>query len=337
MKFIYFTDMHGRANNPISRLDNFPETILKKLDWVMNLSNEYEAVLLFGGDWLNRPDTSSAFITEMGKIIKKAYGDIYTVLGNHDIYGYNPESFNRTPLNILRGVDFIKVLSEIEPIDIVEGRKMIRLTGSSSTFGIDKEDKKHYYPHIVNDDEYDNIHIHVTHGFLADHAWPNVECTVVKDILDTPADVILSGHEHSGFGIIHKNNKYFCNPGALARVTAGVGDVNMIVRVALLDTDKYGTDDFITFINCPIARPAEEVLDREKLLEEKEHEQKIQQFFSSVQEINIESTGTDIFEIFKVFAKQESLAEDVTNEVIKRLEVAAERIGFREESDEENC
>ena len=93
MKFVFITDTHGRASNPISRKDDFPATVLAKIDWAVELANRCTAPLLHGGDWLQRPDVSPTFIANLGKILMKAKWGVYSVLGNHDIYSYNQDSF----------------------------------------------------------------------------------------------------------------------------------------------------------------------------------------------------------------------------------------------------
>ena len=35
-KFIVFTDIHIRSDNPISRVGNIQEDLLNKLDWIIN-------------------------------------------------------------------------------------------------------------------------------------------------------------------------------------------------------------------------------------------------------------------------------------------------------------
>lgn len=346
MKFIFFTDMHGRANNPVSRLDNYPETVLKKLEWVVKTANEKDAVLLFGGDWLNRPDTSPSFIGNMAAILSKLKnGPCYTVLGNHDIYGYNVETFPRTPLYILAQIGIIKILDETTPtlfdnVGETGDITVVGVTGASASYDIDKADKKHYMAEIT---EPCDTHIHIVHGFLTNKEWPYVEHTLIDDIAGrTHANIILSGHEHSGFGVIKKkgdsfrNHTLFCNPGALLRVSAGIGDMNMAVRVAEITVNGFQSE--IEFIYCPedIALPAAQVIDRERLLKEKEHEQKINSFFRSIAETDIEMFDTtDIMAVFKQFAEQEDINADIQKEIVKRLSIASEKVD-RENDDEED-
>ena len=331
MKFLYTTDLHGRANNPISRLDDYPKTVLKKLNWVIDTANENGDFLLCGGDWLNRPDTSPSFIGDLAAALMRLdKKPCYTILGNHDLYGYNTNSFMRTPLYILERIGIICILDENNPVVISDENAIVALTGASASYDIDGEDKKHYIAKKVpNVDK----HIHLTHGFLTDKPWPLVPHTLIKDILGTEADIVLSGHEHSGFGVVRKNNKLFCNPGSLLRVTAGIGDVGMTVRVFELDISREAVTD--RFINCPetIALPSDIVLDRAKLLEEKAHEEKMLTFFSDLAAVDIDELDTtDVFTLFRAFAEKEEIGQDIQNEVIRRLAIASER-NLREEVD----
>jgi exonuclease SbcD len=329
MNLIYTTDVHGRANNPISRLDDYPTTVLRKIDWVIDVANENDAYIACGGDLVNSPDTSPSFVGALaGRLSRLKKKPLYMVLGNHDIYGYNPDSFIRTPLFILECMGLIKIIRMDEPIYLEDE---IVLTGQSSVYDIDK-DKKYFYPKI---DKKGCKHFHIAHSFLTNRPWKYVNYTLIDDILDTPADVVLSAHEHNGFGIIQKNGKFFCHPGALLRVSASVGDINKIVRIS-----KFEVSDGVLkhqFINAPmeIALPWEEVIDRNKLEEEKEHNAKMQEFFANIAETDIRFDNVDLMEAFAQFATLEEMEPRFIEELTKRLATAMEHYEIETGGDDE--
>lgn len=287
MKFIFMTDTHGRTNNPASRKDNFPDTILKKIEWVIDYANSKDARILHGGDWVNRPDTSPAYISKMCKIFKKAKYPILGILGNHDIYGYNPSTYYRTPLHIASSCNAFSIIGE--DFINVEGSN-IYISGSSSTGLLDKNGRtsEYYTPRRLKPKDEGEVRIHIVHGFLTDHSWPEgVPYTLINDIDDTDADILLTGHEHSGYGIIKKENKIFCNPGALGRVSASVGDVNRNVQIAEITIEDGVYDVSLIPLPDDIARPADEVLDRVALEEEKAANARIETFAQQIEQINI--------------------------------------------------
>lgn len=288
MKFIFMTDTHGRTNNPVSRKDNFPETILKKIEWVIDYANSKNAQILHGGDWVNRPDTSPAYISKMCKIFKKAKYPILGILGNHDIYGYNPNTYYRTPLHIASSCNAFSIIGE-DSININDSN--VYISGANSTGLLDKNGRtsEYYTPRKLIPKEEGEIRIHIVHGFLTDHSWPEgVPYTLIDAIEDTDADILLTGHEHTGYGIIKKCDTIFCNPGALGRVSASVGDVNRFVQIAEITVENGIFDVELVPLPEEIARPSDEVLDRAALEEEKAANARIETFAQQIEQINID-------------------------------------------------
>lgn len=287
-KFLFMTDTHARTNNPVSRKDDFSETILKKIGWCINYANEIGAFILHGGDWVNRPDTSPAYVSKMCKILGDASLPIYGIIGNHDIYGYNKETFYRTPLHIANVCGAFSIIDEETSLKMGN----VYISGAHSSGLIDKNGRtaEYYTPRRLVPKVHDEIRIHVVHGFLTDHDWPDgVPYTKIDDVLDTDADILLTGHEHCGYGILYKNDTCFCNPGALGRVSAAVGDVNRNVQVAVIEVDDDGKFT-INMVPLPddIARPSDEVLDRDRLEEEKAAAAKIETFAAQIEQIQID-------------------------------------------------
>jgi DNA repair exonuclease SbcCD nuclease subunit len=286
MKFIYFTDPHCRIQSPTYRLDDYCERILLKLDYISKLGKENEVDgYIIGGDILDRPDIPYSLMARIMAVFRKYGKPIYTVLGNHEEYGYNPGTHHRTALSVATASGLLTRLSMENPIILKREEPYIEtvsLTGCDAHSNLDKGGRVSDYVDVPEVKE--AISIHVVHGFLATRPWPQVPVTVINDILHTKADIVLSGHEHSGFGIIEKGGRLFCNPGALGRVTASVGDVNLEVKVALIDTNNYYPK--ITLIKLPpnIAPPADEVIDRAKLLQDKAHKQAVAQFAATARE-----------------------------------------------------
>ena len=320
-KFIFFTDPHLRGNNPLSRKDNYPETALNKISWVVDYANSLDAAILCGGDWMQRPDTAPHVIAQLQRVLAKANNPVFTVLGNHDIYGYNPGTFFRTPLHILEAAHTIQRLS-MEPILYRDAS----LTGIDAHYDLDHDGRTLDYTEVPDSNL---VKIHIVHGFLAEHEWPQVPHTLLDNIDNTNADIILTGHEHSGYGISKRpGNKIFCNPGSLLRVTASVGDVNQKVKVAeiTIENDEgsvRGKSFNVKLVPLPtsLARPAEEVIDQERLLLEKQAEKEIRSFSDNLGSFNL-APGRSPLVMLQEFAIQEQLEPQIVNEAKIRLEKA---------------
>lgn len=354
MNIVFITDTHGRANNPISRKDDFPITVLRKIEWAVELANKHKAPLLHGGDWLQRPDVSPTFISSLARILMEAKYGVYSVLGNHDIYSYNQDSFWRSPLSILVNCGIITLVGragvEFYEKDREDSATVCFVSGVSAHQTLDKNGRVEDY--IVSQDQIthsfgpeDKVYsIHMVHGFLADHDWgKNIPHTLIDNTVEKNcANVILTGHEHSGYNVIEKVNSdghkiIYCNPGSLLRVTAGVGDMRDDVQAALIQVTR--DDISVKLVKCPIAEEADKVLDRDKLEEEKTRNKSLEMFASKlsgisedfkVEKIEIKSAAEMLTKFVEEIKKDEELsaltAEDIINESYSLLSEAEEQM-----------
>jgi DNA repair exonuclease SbcCD nuclease subunit len=332
IRFLYTTDSHGRWSNPAARLDDFPYTILKKFEYINHLAEELDvAAILHGGDWVESPDVSNTFVSELASILTRSKKPWYGILGNHDVYGQNPETFKKTPLAIAVAAGAFTRLSEV-PTIFYDGEDKAAITGKDSYFDLDKKiDREDYtilerVPNAVN--------IRLVHGMLDDHKWmDNVDSTSIDEIINTKADIILTGHIHPGYGVIKKNYKIFCNPNALARVSASVGDVNLEVRVALITIANQSFDVELIPFPVSIARPANEIIDRAKLEAEKEHKRQLQNFKDGLKTDTIVTDGRafEPYYVLDAIAKEDGLDENIVTMTRERLGRAEEQLKKGEE------
>lgn len=325
MKFIFITDTHGMASTPGSRLDDFPQALLAKMKYIGEYAKEINADgILHGGDWLHTPDVSENFIREFAKIIMNYPCPVYGVIGNHDTYGANPETFNRTAFGIAEGLQVFNRLYIDKPFIIKE---KVSITGQDSHYNLDKNGIVSDYTDSVVADG--TIGIHIVHGMLVEKEWPMVSCTTIREIIDCNADIILTGHEHTGFGVktLYDSNgrkKIFCNPGSLARITAGTGDVRKDVRMAVITIED---NDFkVELVNLPakVVAPASMVIDSEKLASEKATKEDLNNFLAKVKTSNV-SADLNVYEALA------SLSEEIEDERIieecrRQLQIAEEEI-----------
>ena len=332
MKLLFFTDAHGMSRKPSARLDDYSDTILKKIEWIGEYSreNHIEAVLC-GGDLLDSPDVSETFIRKMCMILKTFPCPIFTVIGNHDEYGYSPDTFNRTTLGVAEGVGVLNRLY------LEKGQALgdFNITGQDSDFNLDKG-QQNIYKYSKSNRAEGKVNIHVVHGMLVEKTWPMVSCTTIDEVIeDNPnADIILSGHEHTGFGIIEKyrNNGskvIFCNPGSLGRITSSTGDLRKDVRVAQIETSNGDFSVSLVSLPLTIAKPATEVINWEEIALEKANKKKSQAFIDKIQNTKISSF--DIYSGLNDMKERENLSDEVVEECRKQLEKAEEERKNNEE------
>ena len=79
---IYFTDTHYGCR-PLTRKDNYNESILKKLEWIFNFAKKNNCIVLHGGDLFDKPNISLTDLIPLVNLFRK-YNDlqIYSIRGN---------------------------------------------------------------------------------------------------------------------------------------------------------------------------------------------------------------------------------------------------------------
>ncbi|MCG1011785.1 metallophosphoesterase family protein [Tepidanaerobacter sp. GT38] len=323
MRMLFFTDTHIRGTNPQNRKDNFVDTIFRKLEEVFDIAKENDVdILIHGGDIFDRPDIAPSLVRDFIVLIDRYSLPIYAVAGNHDMFGQNPVTLNRTMLGLLDGAGIIRLLSPGEKLYFKDGNKKIQLTGQHYFYGLDVDSGKQSY--IVKKDKDVDVAVHIVHGMLLEKPFfEGMAYTLIEDILDTEADITLSGHYHSGFTTKCIDNKYFINPGSLVRINNSLNELLRMPKVVLLDLQN---EIKIQELYLKRALPGEEVLDRTKVETMAFRERKLSEFIQSVN-----STGNydtfDINNIIEQISKQQNLKEEVIKEALKRIGQAQELLG----------
>lgn len=239
MKILYVTDIHFRATKPVSRLDtDFFATIIRKIDEIGEMAQHVDLVLM-GGDIFDRPDTPHSVVIRVNRAFAKFPVPIYTVIGNHDIYGYEGQTVDATALGSLFEMGTVKRL------DFLQAAPGIAIYGMHA---FDKE--------VWEVPEGARTKILVSHKLITTIAIPNCQTFMVKDIATkTNVDLLLSGDIHFPH-VVETNGKLFVNPGSLSRLS--IEDRERYPQVAIITIDEDG-------IACDLktlsTRPAEAIFD----------------------------------------------------------------------------
>ena len=196
-KFIIFNDPHYTETPPRMRKDTYGADILSKIDEVILLSEQHncDAILCTGDIFHRKGDVTHSEVFKLMSVLKKAKVPILTILGNHDIIGYNFDSYKTRAIGTLIKSDIIKLL------DSKEYRfDNVVVSGKSYNNRYDQPGSKSYYlPYKKLKEE---LSIHLTHGMLMfDKAFPFGGSTTLEQIKDTDCDVIINGHYHTRLGI----------------------------------------------------------------------------------------------------------------------------------------
>ena len=338
MKFLYFGDMHESDSVPESRVDDFNKTREEKVKEILSLAKKHEVVaLLQAGDFLDSPKYSEDFL---GKIIKKwspinlneVIFDLSLkkinpkdvakkleecipmigVVGNHELYGGNMASYDKTSLKFLVDLGFMKLTSKNKPIIFEENGFTVAITGSDYSNNMDKLK----VPYILEEKKGD-FNIHLVHGELNSKAMgTHIKHTTIDEIEAlTKADLTIAGHDHIGFPLVEKNGKMFVNPGAPVRLTCDTKEMRRIPKVLLIEVTKENGVK-VTPITLKSAKKGSEILSREKIEAEKDKKAKFEEIKSSVNKATVQK-GADIVTIINAVADSKGVDESLREIIIK--------------------
>lgn len=333
-KIIIIGDIHYRGLNPKSRLDNYQEAIAAKILEVFEIARQIEAsAIIQPGDLFDSPNMAWGTVSELALLLQSTPCPVLTIPGNHDIYGGNPTSKIRTPYGLFSRLGLIWDLTE-EPYEneIIDGACMdfdLAITGHSFTADTDTEAGKDQFNPLPHREDWQGTSIHVVHSMLMDHS-PGFDMrhTLISQV-KTIANVIVSGHEHTGFGIVRRDDGVlFINPGALCRLTAHVSEIERQIQVAILTVDDDGQCS-AELVPLQSAKPGDQVLSREHIEEAQARNQKLNEFLSLLASEG-ESKFLEVREIVEDIAARENIPEAVKRDALERLGRAREKVAKTE-------
>jgi len=333
LKFLVVGDIHFKGVNPVARMDNYQEALTEKIHQVYSMAEKYKTqAIIQTGDIFDSPATSWGTVADLADILKAAPCPVLTIPGNHDLWAGNPESERRTPFGFLSRLNLFWNLAEspyecgYEYVD--KERSATYITGHGFNMDTDtKAGNGQYKPQHKpqpNDYTFGGVSIHVVHSMLlTEPPYFEMRHTLIKDV-QTTAKVIITGHYHTGFGIVYREDDVlFINPGALCRLTAHPEEMRRQVRVALLTIEDGQA--YAELIPLDV-KPGSEVLSREHLETAAERQERINRFLFLLTAEG-ESKFLEVRDIVTDIARREMLPEAVAKEALVRIARVREELG----------
>jgi exonuclease SbcD len=315
IRLLYTGDWHIRGTNPRNRLDDYKTALKEKLREIFELAKKWEAkAIIAPGDIFDRPEVTISVLLEFVMVLREAPVTIYTTPGNHDLYGYNVETFHRSSLKLLEMlVPKLQVITDPTEVVTFDGSTALSFTPYSGKMDLNGYGYSPEYEGLG-----DMYKIHVAHGMLLDHTPPFDKFTYIQDV-QTRADMVLTGHDHTGYGVYNrKDGKVFCNPGALTRLAASVKEMQRQVQVGLITVD--GKESKVELIALKTAKPGEEVLDRSRIEAEKERQYAMDTFSALMKAKTGDAVLMDVNQIVETIAKQQETAPHIVKAAIELID-----------------
>lgn len=208
-KFGFFTDSHFSVIRQDFRTDSFFESVLFKLKQIYeHFEKEGCEFVLFGGDFFDKYSSNSKpMIRQIRDIIISSKLTTYFIIGQHDLNGYNRETYSGSNLGFLEAIcdgKLVLISDHLEVGGIHVYASHVDQAPDKVLSSIPENLRK---PVVV-----------LVHSLLCEKAgFPGV--IDVHSLPKTRANLVLSGDLHSGCLETESKGTIFYNPGSLARTS----------------------------------------------------------------------------------------------------------------------
>lgn len=225
-KVLFVGDTHFSNRIPISRKDDYPNTLISKLRSLGELIDSNDVTdVIFLGDLFNTKNLDLSYFTRVLKEflnIKIRSGvNFYTVIGNHDLLYRNRELLDSSPISMLRLVGAFEDTQEV----VLGGYTFVFC---DFTVGVND------IPKATTNNEF-----LIGHYFFED-GFNDVEHTLTEDLCKTLGyKYYVLGHDHTPYEPFIRDSFSVYRPGSFSRGTSQNTQVHReTVDVLLFDTSS---------------------------------------------------------------------------------------------------
>lgn len=197
-------DVHANMNTPASRLDSYPDTIIRKLSdtrKVLRTRGIHHAIQL--GDLWHANTQSSYYINQVCEELQQWRDDgieLHVITGNHEMANEKPENVARSPLQILYTTGLAKHLKHLQ-------LERVAICGYDYTDPIREAPKTKLYKVCVAHRFYENS--------LSDQSLKE------RNIQYLNYNLYILGHDHVKYEpLVLPSGQVIQRPGSLARGTS---------------------------------------------------------------------------------------------------------------------
>lgn len=260
---ILTSDWHIRDDRPVCRTDNYMETQARKINFILNLSDQYDCPILVAGDFGHKPYWGDRLLNQIIKLFKGwGYKNIIVTPGQHDLPYHQLDKLYEGGLGVLEYADCIKIISEC-----YNGNSKFLLF--AYPYGVKIKSTKH---------DYKERSIALIHQMVIksqkDKLWNDQVSDSAEELLKKfPCyDLIVSGDNHQTFDVEYKGRR-LVNPGSIMRMTTD--QINHKPCVYLWSAE----DNSIKKVYLPIE---ENVIDKTHIDIKKDYDTRTEAFVNSL-------------------------------------------------------
>jgi DNA repair exonuclease SbcCD nuclease subunit len=242
-------DLHADSCGPESRIDDYLDTVVGKLNSIYESCIEKKVkALLFTGDIFSRISVPHECVNVIGNAFmrfKRAEIQTFTILGNHDIVRNNLDRIERSPISTLFTFN---ALTELNLKNRIVVNKKLLITSVNYTEPPLPADPRAKYNLLL-------AHMFYKASELFGAGVHNIE---EKDLINWGYDCIVLGHDHTEYPIMRVGKTDIIRPGSVMRATAHDYNFQRIpVFYILKNPSEYSVTNFEKVIIK--AKPFEEI------------------------------------------------------------------------------
>jgi len=336
MKFIYITDPHISAKGPSSRTDNYLDTCIAKLGEVAGYAQaNHIPYIILGGDMFDSPSQNYTTLLRVMNLLA-GYDLVtwYINVGNHDLFGWNPDTYQRTALRFLEYLPNVRVLKD---------RTLFEFPRSSCT-------PSHIYLYPIwskyereGDVSALNVEfpsqskryiIVLPHTMLVEKSFVSAHVSIEQIDWERTGDMILGSHYHPGYEtqIINRtangvlDQRIVMNPGSLLRTSKSSEQHVPSFLVIEIDGSTFGVKSRKIPLACALPDPFKEdapIIPENEALSTPRFEE----FMRELANVTFDIDDTDPRTVAAKIAHEGKFSKEVLQRVIKNLDMAMAKKG----------
>lgn len=262
-KYGIILDPHFSNITPRSRKDDYEDSMLKKLDFIVELSksNKWNAFIV-AGDLFNVKNLSWEYLGKLTSRLNNFKCKKYCIPGNHDIFNERLDSLPRTPLGLFYETGVV------ENLTFAEGGLF---TGLPYFRGMHKD--------IPKAPEKQGHKVLICHAFLGhqESSSTGSDWIFYPDLVNAGYSIVIAGHDHAPYPVQkHENGMMVFRPGSISRGTKHILNRTRQPQLLELSFSDDDTDFEYSYIEIPALKPEEIFSDLE--IESSDIDKRIQEF-----------------------------------------------------------
>ena len=285
MKIAIIGDIHQSDVAPSSRTDDYKKTIFNKLEFIRDICNKKSVdVVVCLGDIFHRKNpnlNSHEMVRTLIEIFSSFDGKVLEIPGNHDI-SMTSKNLQRQPL---------AEAGAVSVLGYPYSKNFCFSTEKFDVYGLgyaDANDKlsEHYFNLNEEIEDTTKCNILCIHQMLLPDGDSFFgDYLNFAELAQFDFDIICCGHYHPGFNpqVIQKYGKLFINPGAIARGSLDVHNLDKSPSFLILDI-KDKSDVAWEVVQIP-HEPSNKVFDMQKVKRSLVAKEDIENFTTSLKDV----------------------------------------------------